>query len=105
VLAGGPRNAAAGPDAGRAYAFFGGRSLGATADLTLTGERAGDQLGFAVSVAGDVNRDGFADVLVGAPGNDAAGPDAGRAYVYDGARAPDGVADRVLTGERAGDEF
>ena len=41
----------------------------ASADAKLTGERAGDQAGYSVSTAGDVNNDGYADVLVGAPGN------------------------------------
>ena len=45
-----------------------------------------DRLGFAVSDAGDVNDDGFADVIVGAYGADPGGlMDAGSAYVYSGA--------------------
>ena len=51
---------------------------------TFDGEAAGDVLGFSVSGAGDVNSDGYDDVIVGAPWNDAAGSHAGRAYVYSG---------------------
>jgi len=46
------------------------------------GAAANDSHGFSVAAAGDFNSDGFADVVVGAPANDAAGNDAGRAYVY-----------------------
>jgi hypothetical protein len=49
-----------------------------------------------------VDGDGYADVIVGAPGNDAGGQDAGRAYVYSGKT---GRTLLTLTGERAGDGF
>jgi hypothetical protein len=52
--------------------------------------------------AGDVNGDGHADVIIGAPGNDAGGNGAGRAYVYSG---KDARLLLTLTGERAGDGF
>lgn len=46
--------------------------------------------------------DGYADVVIGAPLNDAAGQDAGRAYVCSG---KDGSILLTLTGEEAGDRF
>jgi hypothetical protein len=54
-------------DAGRAQIFFGGGGLDGTADMTLDGTNAGEGLGVSVSNAGDVNNDGFADIVVGAP--------------------------------------
>lgn len=69
------------PGAGYAKVYSGrdGRVL-----LTLTAEDKGDQFGQHTSGAGDVDHDGFADVIVGAPGNNAGGAGAGRAYVYSG---------------------
>lgn len=96
---------AAGLDAGRAYVFFGGPTMDALADRTFTGQAANDRFGVSVSAAGDVNGDGFADVVVGAFGNDAGGTNAGRAYVYFGGPFADNVADWTLTGEAPFDHF
>jgi hypothetical protein len=89
---------------GQAYVFYGGPGADAVADLTLLGA-AGDYFGQSVSSAGDVNGDGFADVIVGAYVNDAAGTDAGQAYVYYLGPVADAVADLTLTGAAAGDYF
>jgi hypothetical protein len=70
---------------GRAYVFYGDGSIptsAGSADKTLTGENEGDWFGFSVSNAGDVNNDGTNDIIVGAPYNDDAGENAGKAYVY-----------------------
>ena len=84
---------------GKAYVYSGkdGRVL-----LTFTAEDKADTFGRHVSGAGDVDRDGFADVIVGAPGNNAGGKGAGRAYVYSGR---DGRLLLTLTGEKEGDGF
>ncbi|MGH7723826.1 MAG: integrin alpha [Candidatus Eiseniibacteriota bacterium] len=94
---------AAGLDAGAAYVYFGGTPLDAVADLRVTGERAGDQFGTYLDLAGDANGDGHADLLVAGINNDAGGPSAGRTYLYYGGAAADGVPDLVLTGEADGD--
>ncbi|HMQ75861.1 MAG TPA: integrin alpha [Flavobacteriales bacterium] len=67
---------------GRAYIHHGGPGgLGAAPSTTLIGT-AGSEFGFSVSAAGDINTDGYADVLVGAPGTS-------QTYVYLG--APTGI--------------
>jgi hypothetical protein len=99
VVVGAYHNNAGGKDAGRAYVFNGGKSVSTSPDAVFTGEAAGDAFGYAVGAAGDVNGDGYADVVVGAYGNDAGGSAAGRAYVYLGGATPDPVADWLLTGD------
>jgi hypothetical protein len=61
--------------------------LGFDALATLTGETAGDNFGYVVDRVGDIDGDGTEDFIVGAPLNDAAGANSGRAYVYSGAGA------------------
>jgi hypothetical protein len=69
-------------EAGRAHIFFGGSSMDAKVDVSMTGEASSDYFGWAVSNAGDYDDDGFDDVVVGAPYNDGPGNNYGRAYVY-----------------------
>jgi len=87
------------PGTSKAYVYSGrdGKVL-----LSLKGEASGDNFGRHTSTAGDVDRDGYSDVIVGAPLNNAGGAAAGRAYVYSG---QDGHVLLTLTGERAGDNF
>lgn len=71
---------------GRAAIYYGNDFywMDAYADRVLDGEDTGDQFGASVSNAGDVDNDGYDDVVVGAPFNDAGGSNAGRAYIYYG---------------------
>jgi hypothetical protein len=89
-----------GRDAGEAYVIFGSASgFGTTVggrqviDLTnltssqgfiIQGDEALDQAGYSVSSAGDVNGDGFDDIIVGAPFGNDAGDRTGEAYVLFG---------------------
>jgi hypothetical protein len=52
---------------------------------TAEGDQDGAYFGFAVGTAGDVNGDGFSDVIVGAAFYDIGVIDQGRAFVYHGA--------------------
>jgi hypothetical protein len=52
--------------------------------LKLKGGATDDATGDTVSAAGDVNGDGFADIIIGAKGADPAGTDSGAAYVVYG---------------------
>src|SRR5262245_15244762 len=97
----GARNA---PIPGKAFIYYGGPSLDATPDLTLTGETTSfTWFGNSVAPAGDVNGDGFDDVIVGAPAYGAT--QTGRVYIYFGGSSPDAIPDRVFTGLAAGDKL
>jgi hypothetical protein len=119
-----------GANAGEAYVVFGKASGFGTIDLTsltasqgfiIQGDAPADQAGLSVSAAGDVNGDGFADLIVGAPFGDNGGIDAGEAYVVFGKASgfgttvgsrqvidlaglsfPDGF---IIQGDAAGDQF
>ncbi len=90
---------ASAPEVDSAYLYSGrdGHTL-----RTLHGEEHGDRFGEHVASVGDIDGDGYADVIIGAPGNNVAGPAAGRAYVYSG---KSGRRLLTLTGERGGDAF
>ncbi|NOZ78472.1 MAG: hypothetical protein GXP48_04685, partial [Acidobacteria bacterium] len=92
---------------GRAYVFYGSASgLSSSADWTAESNQAGAMFGTYVSTAGDVNGDGFADVIVGAPnfGNGQKGE--GRAYVYYGsASGLSASADWTAESNQAGANF
>ncbi|MCF0073621.1 FG-GAP-like repeat-containing protein [Dyadobacter sp. CY261] len=54
-------------DEGAAYVYYGsGQGINTVAAITLEGDQQSEQFGGAVSNAGDVNGDGFDDILVGA---------------------------------------
>jgi hypothetical protein len=53
-------------------------------DGTLTGETEGDRFGGTVAAAGDINGDGYGDVIAGAPQHDNGEFRFGRAYLFVG---------------------
>ena len=72
-------------DEGRAYLFLGSATgLGSSPAWIGEGNQAGAQYGISVAAAGDVNADGYSDVIVGAVLYDNGHLDEGRAYVYHG---------------------
>ncbi|MGB5261604.1 MAG: integrin alpha, partial [Gammaproteobacteria bacterium] len=99
-------------DEGAAFIFHGsaaGIASGtpATAQARLEGDQAGAEMGVNVAGAGDVNGDGYADVIVGAWHYDAGETDEGAAFVFHGSAAgiadgTPGAAQTRLTGDQAG---
>ena len=73
---------------GRAFVYYGG-ATGPAASPSWTAEsnQAFAEFGYSVASAGDVNGDGFSDVIVGAYGYDNGQDDEGRAFVYHGSAA------------------
>jgi hypothetical protein len=72
-------------DEGRAYVYLGGPTgPDESPDWTAEGDQASAYFGYSVATAGDVNGDGYSDVIVGAYLYDNGQGDEGRAYVYYG---------------------
>jgi hypothetical protein len=86
-------------DEGRAYLYLGSASgLSLAPDWTAEGDQADAYFGCSVASAGDVNGDGYGDVIVGAYLYDNSETDEGRAYLYLGSAtglstAPDWTAE------------
>ena len=59
-------------------------SLNGTNGFTINGVAAGDNSGTSVASAGDINGDGFADLIIGAPSADPNGSLSGASYVVFG---------------------
>ncbi|WP_183030036.1 cadherin domain-containing protein [Altericroceibacterium spongiae] len=111
-------------DEGAAYVIFGkasgfgtvdlGSGLSASDGFKIMGAAVDDYLGYSVSSAGDVNGDGYADLIIGAYQNDAGGSDAGAAYVIFGKASGFGTVDLdtltaadgfIIQGDMAGDNL
>ncbi len=104
-VVGAPYDGIDGTDAGRAYVFFGGPKMNGTPDMVLRGDFPGDLFGWAVAGAGDVNGDGFDDLVVGARNKNAVNTSSGRAYVYFGGEAMDPGDDVKLDGFLANEQL
>ena len=90
ILISATSNDEGGTDAGQTYLIL-GHAFGwamdtnlSSADASFWGEASGDRAGYSVSSAGDVNDDGFDDILIGADQNDEGGDRAGQAYLIFG---------------------
>lgn len=84
VAIGSPSDDTAGSSAGAAFVFFGpvsGSAHNIEGNVRLYGAAAGDAAGSVLTAAGDLDLDGYPDLLLGAPGSDIGGRDAGAGFV------------------------
>ncbi|RLC38737.1 hypothetical protein DRH27_01545, partial [Candidatus Falkowbacteria bacterium] len=89
---------------GQAYIYLGGPDLDSTADITLSGDNNNARFGTAVAGAGDVNGDGYDDVIVGAYAHNNFGTEDirwGRAYLYYGGQSMDNIPDFTMLSNEA----
>jgi len=85
---------------GRVYVYYGGSLLDTIPDVIIKGHN-GEAFGKSVGSGGDVNSDGFEDIVVGADENSEAYPGAGKVYVFLGGDPMDTIPDCWLHGEGA----
>ncbi len=89
---------------GQVFVFAGSpNGVSATPIFTATGEGPSDSFGHSVGTAGDVNRDGYDDMIIGAHGY---ADFTGRTYIYLG--GADGLSNTralTITGENTNDFF
>jgi len=78
--------------AGRAYLYYGSASgLASLPAWTMTGTQTDEYLGYHVTLAGDVNGDGFSDVAIASTGFDNGETNEGRVYIFHG--SSEGLSD------------
>ncbi len=82
----------------------GGAAFDTTRWVTLSGEASNDWFGQSVAL-GDLDGDGKAEIIVGAPYNDRGGSAAGAVFIYKGGNPPSTTPWLVLVGEAANDQF
>ncbi len=95
---------------GRAYLYYGSSGgLAGTAAWTYENNFAGSILGAYLSAAGDVNKDGYSDIIIGAPQYDVDGIieiDEGKVYLFYGsATIPAAMPDWSAEGNQTGAFF
>ncbi len=88
-----------GPSTGRVYVHSGkdGSLL-----FTKSGEAAGDGFGIGIADAGDINDDGYDDLVIGSWQHSAISPSGGKVYVYSGR---DGSLMTTYSGNVPGETF
>lgn len=89
-------------DSGEVFVYFGGPYFDVLADLTIEAQTSLEFLGYSVSAGGDVDGDGWGDLLAGASGFDGASPNVGAIYVYRGGPYLDDTPDLVIVGDDPG---
>ena len=107
VLVGSPDRSNGQANEGRALLFLGSASgLSAVPSWSVESNQIGARLGASIATAGDVNGDGFSDILVGAPGFDSGQIDEGAVFIFHGsASGPASTPTLMLQRDQAGAAF
>jgi FG-GAP repeat protein len=99
ILVGAPGGSTNGLSSGSAYVFSG---RDAVILYSFQGSHAGDELGESVALGRDIDGDGIAELILGAPGASSRGPNTGLVRVHSGA---DASILYVFHGDEAFDRF
>jgi len=88
---------------GLVYVYFGGPAMDNVPDVVIEGPYQGIHFAYSVAGAGDLNGDGYDDIIVGAPtGTVFLGNEEGFAFIYFGGSPMDSLYDLLLIGDKEG---
>ncbi|MGG7660907.1 FG-GAP-like repeat-containing protein [Dyadobacter sp. BHUBP1] len=93
-------------DEGHVFVYHGGaEGIGTNGSVTLSGSVTDALIGYSVASAGDVNSDGFDDVIVGAPEFDFNGTTGGAALVYYGSMDGIQLGNQIMLSKNQPDSY
>ena len=93
-------------DEGHVFVYHGGaEGIGTNESVTISGSVSGALIGASVASAGDVNGDGYDDVLIGAPGFDFNGVIGGMAMLCYGSATGIDPGNKVILNKTQADSF
>ncbi|MBN1901925.1 FG-GAP repeat protein, partial [Candidatus Sumerlaeota bacterium] len=106
VIVGAPNYSTSAAAAGRVFVYHGSPS-GLNTDFNWDEEISlgNSWFGWSVGTAGDINGDGYSDVIIGIPKLDAIDTDRGAVYIAEGSSSGLISPGLTLHGDSAGDEF
>jgi hypothetical protein len=90
---------------GRAYLYLGGATFNSVADATFQESQTDGNFGSDVAGAGDVDGDGYNDILIAAENYNGGAVDSGSVFLYEGGPTVNSVSDATLTSNLAGIRF
>jgi hypothetical protein len=98
LIIGDPGNSTVGKDAGAVHIFYGGRQTNNTPDLTIYGQDDMGAFGMEIANAGDMNDDGYDDLVISAPLSNVSDWGSGRVYIFLGGRSMDTIPEIICAG-------
>ncbi|MBN1900665.1 FG-GAP repeat protein [Candidatus Sumerlaeota bacterium] len=106
VIIGSPKYDNGQTDEGCAYVYYGGAAgPGSSSNWRFEGNQQSAKLGYAVSTAGDVNKDGYSDVIISAPGYSNDQAIEGRVFVFYGGSGGLGIIPSILESNQSSSHF
>ena len=89
---------------GRAYLYYGGPNMDTETDMLFTGKEKGCALGNQSGFLTDLNKDGYDDLVIGAPGRTWETKHDGCVNIFYGGPRMDNIPDVVLRGQADSEE-